>query len=66
MDATGSMGGLIAKCKATVSDMYGRAYQIIKSKGILDDCIEMKFVVYRNYGEKVEQIMQSSGWAFKP
>lgn len=41
MDATGSMGGLINKCKATVSDMYDRAYKTIKSKGIMDDCIEM-------------------------
>lgn len=37
MDATGSMGGLLTKAKATVEEMFRRACEILKSKGYDED-----------------------------
>jgi hypothetical protein len=39
MDATGSMCSLINKTKTTIGEMFKRAYEIIRSKGIEGEII---------------------------
>lgn len=62
MDATGSMNRLLQKCKANVNRMYDRIIQILKEYGLETNCFQLQFVVYRNYDQKENGIMQCSQW----
>ncbi|CAF0938955.1 unnamed protein product [Adineta steineri] len=66
MDATGSMGNLLYKCKNTVDDMFERASEILKDHDISSDSFQIQFVVYRNYNSREDKILQSSPWETKP
>jgi len=66
MDATGSMGHLIEKCKSTVGIMFERATTILIENKLSSDSYAMQFAVYRSYGEKEAEILQVSPWETKP
>ena len=62
MDATGSMNRLLQKCKANVNKMFERITQILKESNLETNCFQLQFVVYRNYDQKENGIMQCSQW----
>ena len=66
MDATGSMGQLLHKAKNSVGTMFERAYKILKDSKIPEGSFQVQFVVYRNYGDEENRILQSSIWETKP
>ena len=66
MDATGSMYHLLNKCKNTVSVMFERAAQILNDEGMDPQSFQLQFVVYRNYSNAQDKLLQSSSWETKP
>ncbi|KAL4456870.1 hypothetical protein ABPG74_014508 [Tetrahymena malaccensis] len=65
VDATSSMGVLLQSAKNTVFNMFDRACQIIRNNKIPDDSFKIQFVVYRDYDQMQEGILQSSPWESK-
>ena len=66
MDATGSMGGLIQKCKATVNSMFDRISKILETAKMNQNCFQLQFAVYRNYEDDETQLLQYSEWETRP
>ncbi|XP_065663330.1 uncharacterized protein LOC136085791 [Hydra vulgaris] len=66
MDATGSMGCLLNKAKATVGTMFERASTILTETFIPVDSFQMQFAVYRDYDCLSDGILQYSPWETKP
>ena len=64
MDATGSMGGLLAQVKMTVQTMFERAHAVLEDAGY-PQAFEMQFAVYRNYNAG-NTILNHSTWERKP
>ncbi|CAF4095909.1 unnamed protein product [Rotaria sp. Silwood2] len=65
MDATGSMVHLLNSCKNTVSTMFERASEILKTNNISSESFQIQFVVYRNYNSEEDKILQASPWETK-
>jgi hypothetical protein len=73
MDATGSMDGLLNKCKQRVHEMFNRAQAVLKDHG-LEVMIEMQFVCYRNchncghdsQHDPYGRILEISQWSSNP
>lgn len=66
MDATGSMGDLLTKCKATVAKMFERAHRVLGDAGLEEGLFELQFAVYRNYNVTEDYIVQYSSWESEP
>ena len=60
------MSNLIQKAKTTVNLMFTRAKQIIQDNGLLPDCFEIQFAVYRNYSSGKDEILTNSRWESNP
>jgi len=65
MDATGSMGHLLQKAKATITEMFQRAKQVLNNQGIQEG-FELQFAVYRNYNSRENEILECSTWESSP
>lgn len=65
MDATGSMSGLLTKAKNTVHAMFERACEILAAKSVAG-AFELQFVIYRNYDQPAEKLLQASSWESDP
>jgi hypothetical protein len=66
LDATASMRSLLAKAKATVGDMIGRAGEVLLRSGAAGGRFEMQFAAYRNYSSGRERILEHSAWEADP
>jgi hypothetical protein len=66
MDATGSMSGAIKQTKETICTMFERARNILREKGLDENCFELKFSAYRNYSSGPQDILQPSSFETDP
>ena len=65
MDATGSMGGSIEGTKKVANELYVLLYQTLTDNNITEK-INIKFIAYRNYGSRPENLIQCSEWTQEP
>ena len=71
MDATGSMGNLIASCKNTIEAMFKGARIVIDDLGNTNS-FEIQLAVYRNYYNKFDPprttggLLDYSNWEILP
>ena len=65
MDATGSMGRLLAACKDTIFTVFERASNILEDRSLPSDAFQVQCVVYRDY-DCGAGVLQASNWESKP
>jgi hypothetical protein len=63
LDGTGSMTGLLDKCKAKLAEIFACAKAVLLDKKVPNKAFAMQIAVYRNYNAEPEDfLLQSSGW----
>ena len=59
IDATGSMSSLLAQLKIFLPRIFDDTYLTLDHEKF-PGCLEMQIVLYRNYGQDVDQILETS------
>ena len=66
LDATGSMTEAMNITKDAISDMFGRASELLTEQNINMDMFEMQIAVYRNYSSGPALLLEHSAWKSDP